>query len=156
MKQLHRGAAIVAALIAASRASAQQTPPSPHGRPRVPVVLAMVDSAMAAPSYRILRQNGGGVDVIVLGINADSAIFTNAVSELLLIRRSTGDTAAVEGEVRVRPNATTPSSAAPLPWANRVLGDLRAAGLREVPHVGRERVVRIWLPAQRHARGAQP
>jgi len=115
----------------------------------------MVDSTMTAPPFRILRYAGRGEDIIVLGANANLATVSDAVNRLLLIRRATGDTAAVDGEVRVYLNPT-PDSAPPLPWAERVLNDLLAADRSEVPHIGRERVVRIWLPAQRPVQHLQP
>lgn len=116
----------------------------------MPVVLAMDDSSMAAPGYRILRRaEGGPEDLIVFGSNADPSTFSEAVRSLVLIRRATGDTAAVGGEVRARRDANPAGPAAPFPWAERVLGDLRSADRREVPHVGRKRFVRIFLPAQR-------
>jgi hypothetical protein len=152
MSSLRRGTLILAVLAAASvtRAHAQQPAERSHGRERVPVVLAMADSAMAAPGYRILRRAGGGPeDLIVFGSNADPNTFSEAVRRLVLIRRATGDTATVSGEVRVSRDMNSAGPAAPFPWAERVLGDLRAADRREVPHVGRERVVRIFLPAQR-------
>ena len=141
-----------------TRGSAQQRAERPHGRERVPVVLAMADSAMAAPGYRILRRAGGGPeDLIVFGSNADPNTFSEAVRRLVLIRRATGDTATVSGEVRVNRDMNSAGPAAPFPWAERVLGDLRVADRREVPQVGRERVVRIFLPAQRvHAGHSHP
>ena len=152
MNSLHRVTMILAVLAAAGvmHAHAQQPAERPHGRERVPVVLAMDDSSIAAPGYRILRRAGGGPeDLIVFGSNADSSTFSEAVRSLVLIRRATGDTAAVGGEVRVRRDVNPAGPAAPFPWAERVLGNLRAADRREVPHVGRKRVVRIFLPAQR-------
>jgi hypothetical protein len=151
MNSLHRVTLILAVLAAGvTHAHAQQPAERPHGRERVPVVLAMTDSSMGAPGYRIFRRAGGGPeDLIVLGSNADPSTFSEAVRSLVLIRRANGDTAAVDGEVRLRRDANSAGPAAPFPWAERVLGDLRAADRREVPHVGRGRAVRIFLPAQR-------
>jgi len=151
MNSLRRGAKILAVLTAASvmHAHAQKPADRPHGRERVPVVLAMADSSIPAPGYRILRRAGGGPeDLIVFGSNADRNTLSEAVRRLVLIRRATGDTATVGGEVRVSIDTNSAGPAAPFPWAERVLGDLRVADRREVPHVGRERVVRIFLPAQ--------
>ncbi len=151
MNSLYRGALILAVLAAASvmHAHAQHPTRQPHERERVPVLLAMDDSSMTAPGYRILRRAGGGPeDLIVFGSNADATTLSEAVRRLVLIRRATGDTASVGGEVRISRD-TNPASPAPFPWAERVLRDLQSADRREVPRAGRERVVRIFLPPQR-------
>lgn len=115
----------------------------------------MMDSVMPAPGYRILRRNGGGAeDVIVFGSTADPSTFSEAIRSLALVRRVTGDTASVAGEVRVRPALSQQVTAAPLAWAERVLTDLRRADRVNVPQIGRQRIVRIWLPSERHR--AQP
>jgi hypothetical protein len=143
-------AAVVVALLITGRAAGQQN--VPHGRPRVPVVVAMLDSGLASPSgYRIQRRHGTG-DVIVLASNADAAIFSDAVRRLVLVRRATGDSASTTADVRVRGTSAPAIGGAPLPWADRVLSDLRAAERRQVPGLGRIRTVRIWLPAQRRPR----
>jgi hypothetical protein len=144
-----RGAAVLTALlVVAGRGNGQQN--APRGHPRVPVVVVMLDSALAAsPGYRIVRRHGGGPDdVIELAPTADAATFSDAVRRLMLVRRTTGDTASTGGEVRVRGGATPAGGGAALPWADRVLGDLRAADRRQVAGLGRVRTVRIWLPAQ--------
>jgi hypothetical protein len=152
MKRTIRGGAVLVALaLGVGRAGAQQD--GPHGRPRVPIIVAMLDSGLALPpGYRILRRHGGGPDdVIELTANADAATFSAAVRRLMLVRRVTGDTATAAGEVRMRGGGMESASggAFPLPWAGRVLSDLRAADRRRVPGLGRLRTVRIWLPAQR-------
>jgi hypothetical protein len=154
-----RGAAVLTALLAvAGRGNGQQG--SPRGHPRVPVVVVMLDSALAAPpGYRIVRRHGGGPgDVIELASTADAATFSDAVRRLMLVRRATGDTASTGGEVRGRGGATASGGGAPLLWADRVRGYLRAADRRQVPGLGRVRTVRIWLPAQRRTAegGARP
>src|SRR4051812_23273054 len=97
-----RVAVLAALAVGAGRAGAQQD--VPHGRPRVPVIVAMLDSGHAAPpGYRILRRHGGGPDdVIELTATADAATFSAAVRRLMLVRRATGDTASAAGEVRMR------------------------------------------------------
>jgi hypothetical protein len=139
---------------AGSRADAQEAS-RPHGQPRVPVLVALVDDTVSSPGYRIVRRHGTGPeDLIVLGRDADTLTFSRAVWNLMLIRRTTGDTASAAGEVRLRSGSP---SAAPrsLPWTTRVLTDLHRAEPAQLTGIGLARTLRLWLPAQRQ-RAAAP
>lgn len=141
----------VAILWPAGATSAQQG--QPPARPtRVPVSLALVDSARTGDApYRILRRaDVAPHDVILLRSGSDAAVLSEAVGNLLLIRAQTGDTARVNGVMRVQRARGAPGRAPRvLPWAGRVLNDLQLAPAREVPGVGSVPAVEIWLPPQR-------
>lgn len=116
---------------------------------RVPVWVAIAPEVQAEP-YRLLRFAGNAPhDVILLRSGADGATLTLAVEALLAARRTSGDASGTDAAVRVR--TTTQRARTPLPWADRVMRDVRVAEPREVPRVGRVQAVRIWLPAQ-HSR----
>lgn len=116
----------------------------------MPVALALVDSLPGDAPFRIVRRaNVSPLDVIVFRAGVDSISLSDAVEQLLLMRRMQGDTAETTGMVRVRrPN---PAGHAPrvLPWARRVMDDLHRAERKEIPGVGSARTVQIWLPPQR-------
>lgn len=150
----HRvGALLIAVgmLSPAGPGAAQQgqpaTPPT-----RVPVSIALVDSARTGDApYRILRRaDASPHDVILLRSSSDATVLSEAIDNLLLIRAQTGDTAKVNGAVRVK-RAQGASGRAPreFPWAGRVLNDLRQAQARDVPGLGNVPMVEIWLPPQR-------
>jgi hypothetical protein len=125
---------------------------------RIPVTVALVDALPAGSGpFAILRRVDAAVgDVILLPSDADAAALSDAVHTLVLVRREGGDTSARNATIRMRP--TTGSSdrrPVELPWAGRVLADVRTASPRTVPGVGTARTVRIWLPPQR-GRNAQP
>lgn len=140
---------VLAVLLGCAQTMDAQTN-APVPRARVPVTVALVDSLpMDDPGYRILRRAGGTPrDVILLRSAADGAIFSEAVRSLAVIRAVTGDTADASAFVRAHPSAGEPARTRVLPWAERVLNDLRSANPRVVPGVGRVRAVEFWLPAQ--------
>jgi hypothetical protein len=114
-----------------------------------------VDTLPSDAPFRILRRAGAEPgDVIVLSRAATGATLSQAVEQLLLIRRLQGDTARVTGSMRVRPRQEAPGRRARmLPWAGRVINDLHGAAPRTVGGVGTIPAVIIWLPPQ--ARRAQ-
>lgn len=116
---------------------------------RVPLTVALV-SELPRPgaAYEIQRRTtGSDRDVVLLLNSATPEQLSDAVRGMLTARQAGGDTATEAGTFRVRPHDGAARAA--LPWANRVLADLRAAHVRDVPGVGRVRAVRIWLPSQR-------
>lgn len=123
------------------------------GRPtRVPVVLALVDTLTGDAPFRILRRaEVTPHDVILFRVGADSATLSAAVHDLLSIRRVQGDTTrSGAGAVRVRqPVRTAAREVRMLPWARRVMEDLRRADRRVIAGVGAVPSVQIWLPPQR-------
>jgi hypothetical protein len=117
---------------------------------RVPVTLALVDSVPGGVPFRILRRaNASPSDVILFHVGADSAALSEAVAQLVLMRRLQGDTAGLAGMARVRRPNSRGRAPRVLPWAGRVINDLHLAGRREIAGVGTARTVEIWLPAQR-------
>lgn len=125
---------------------AQRTP----GRAptRVPLTVVLVpEMPRPGAAYEIQRRTtGNDLDVVLLLENATPEQLSDAVRGVLRARQGGGDTAQLAGTFRIRPHSG--SARAPLPWASRVLGDLRSAHPRVVPGVGRVRAVRIWLPPQ--------
>jgi hypothetical protein len=132
---------VLAVPVAAQPARAPARTPS-----RVPVTVAVVERLPypEAP-FIILRQSGS--DYVLLPLEADAALLTDAVNALLLARRQGGDQPTANAILRVRaPEGGR--ARRPLPWAARVLADLRRAPLLSVPGVGEVPAVQIWLPRQ--------
>ncbi len=122
---------------------------------RVPLTVVLV-SELPRPgaAYEVQRRTtGGDRDVVLLLETATPEQLSDAVRGVLTARQADGDTAMEARTFRVRPHNGVASAV--LPWANRVLADLRAAHVRDVPGVGRVRAVRIWLPSQRGGRSAK-
>lgn len=123
---------------------------------RVPLTVVLVaELPRPGAAYEIQRRTTGNDRDVVLLLNiATSEQLSDAVRGVLTARQVGGDTATERGTFRARPH--NGATRAVLPWASRVLADLRAAGVRDVPGVGRVRAVRIWLPSERrrsaHAR----
>jgi hypothetical protein len=143
---------LVAALLplSASTAVAQSTRPAP----RAPALVALSPDLRGAETpFRLVRFGGNSPrDVILLAPDADASIFTQAVEALMAVRRQSGEDASrVSATFRARRTQRRPRV---LPWAERVLRDVRGAAPREVPGVGRVRAVQIWLPSQRVGTGA--
>jgi hypothetical protein len=116
---------------------------------RVPLTIALV-SALPSPgaAYEIQRRTtGSDRDVVLLLETATPEQLSDAVRGVLAARLAGGDTATQPGLFRAKPRHGAPRVA--FPWANRVLTDLRAAHIRDLPGAGRMRAVRIWLPPQR-------
>ncbi len=120
---------------------------------RVPVTIALADSAALGDTpFRVLRRaDTSPRDVILLAPVADAAALSEAVGQLQTMRRVQGDVAAVTGAMRVRRpgNGRGPRM---LPWAPRVLQDLRRADARPLAGVGTVRNVQVWLPPTRRGR----
>ena len=114
---------------------------------RIAVTVAVVDALPAAQHpFALLRRTAAeGGDVILLPAGADADQLSDAVRALLAVRSRQGDEAAERGILRV----TAPGSRRPaLPWAARVLGDLRRTPPQALAGVGTARSVVIWLPPQ--------
>jgi hypothetical protein len=123
---------------------------------RVPVTVAVVERLPAGntePFLILRRADLDPRDVILLtSASADGRRLSSAVEQLLMNRAVRGDTAARTSAVRVRrrqPQAERPE----LPWAERVLREVRRAEPRLVAGVGVVRAIQIWLPPARPARG---
>jgi hypothetical protein len=123
----------------------------PSPRARVPVTVALVDRLPApdAPFVILRRTRATPADVILLPRDADATVLTDAVRALLLARRNAGgDVAAAPAVLRARFRSSGGNGRPLLPWAPRVLNDLRRAPVSELVGVGQVRSVQIWLPAQ--------
>lgn len=136
--------ALASAAVPPASCEAQQTQ---GARLRVPVWVAISPELQGtATPFRLARFAGDAPhDVILLAPDAGAAALTQAVEALLAVRRESGDVPAADATLRVR----RPPGARVLPWAPRVLRDVRAAAPRRLPGAGNLRAVRIWLPTQR-------
>jgi hypothetical protein len=115
------------------------------------VTLAIVDSTLTGEGFfRILRRaDQSPHDIILLRDDIDVAALSGAIESLLLIRGQTGDTAKVNGTTRIRRSGRDPERPSRvLPWAGRVLNDLRRAQPRTVAGVGIVPALEVWLPPQ--------
>jgi hypothetical protein len=122
-------------------------------RMRVPVTVALVERLQDygdGPAVILRRSDVAPRDVILLRAEAANAQqLSRVVFDLLAIRRQVGDTASITGAVRVRPQKGAPArTPRELPWAQRVVDDVRRAELQNIPGVGMVRAVQIWLPPQ--------
>jgi hypothetical protein len=126
---------------------------------RAPVLVALVESLPGPePRFRIIRIAGEPVQhAILLPADASPGLLSSAVEALRLVWAHTPDQSADSPGASYRLRSGTTDSAArrgTLPWAERVIADLRAEPERNVPGVGRARAVRIWLvPLPRAAMG---
>jgi hypothetical protein len=121
---------------------------------RVPVTVALVERTEnygGDPVVLLRRTDLSPRDVILLREDtATGKQLSEAVLDLLNIRGQMGDTASMTAAVRVRPHTGAPGRARrELPWAQRVVNDVRKAELQTIPGVGTVRAVQIWLPPQR-------
>lgn len=126
--------------------------------PRVPVTIALVDqhpfgSERSAISRRTPGTYADGLcaDLILITRTAMTPrALTLAVQDLLAVRRIEGDAAESNRVMRIRPtqNREARANGSVLPWAGRVLDDLRAAQPRAIEGLGNARTLKIWLPRQ--------
>jgi hypothetical protein len=109
-------------------------------------------SAVGDAGFRILRRaDTPPHDIILLAPGADASALSEALAQLQTMRQVQGDTAAATGAMRVsRPGKGRGPRM--LPWAPRVLQDLRRAAARPVAGVGTVPSVQVWLPPTRRAR----
>ena len=126
-------------------------PRSPRAPARVPVTVALVEQLPYPDAPFIILRQLTGSDYILLPADADAALLTDAVNALLLARQRGGDRAPADALLRLRAPERV-RGARPLPWAARVLADLRNAPRRSVPRVGQAPAVQIWLPPQSRPR----
>jgi len=117
---------------------------------RIPVTIAVVErlSVAGAPFLVLRRTDVAPRDVILLPTGADARLLSEAVQTLLVARQAGGDTAVASAALRVRPQRGRTSQRPVLPWAQRVLADLRRAEARPIEGVGSVPTVEIWLPRQ--------
>ncbi|MDB4948856.1 MAG: hypothetical protein JWM27_1505 [Gemmatimonadetes bacterium] len=125
---------------------------------RVPVTVALVDELPVADVPFLVQRRPALAphDIVLLRTGATAAQLSEAIRTLLAARQAGGDLPAVNGFVRMRPHAAPAANAAPrrqLPWAERVMRDVRKAPMMQIEGIGRGRAVQIWLPPQ-HGRRA--
>jgi hypothetical protein len=126
---------------------------------RVPVTVALMgELPMAGVPFLVQRRPAlAPHDVILLRTGTTAAQLSEAIQTLLVARQAGGDLPAVKGFVRMRPHGARTANTSPrkpLPWAERVLRDVRKAPTVQVDGIGRVRAVQIWLPPQHGGRPA--
>jgi hypothetical protein len=129
-------------------ASAQPDHGTGRSAPRIPVLLAVVDTLPdAEPRFRIVTLAGESArDVVLLPENATPELLATAVETLRMVWAGAGDASYTPtGMFRRAPGETETRSPRMLPWGERVINDLRHARERHVPGVGHVRTVQIWL-----------
>lgn len=122
---------------------------------RIAVTVALSNEGTQVSSPFVILRRAGGTprDVILLRDDVASAqILSQAIFMLAAARREEGDTAQAPHRLRGTVVKSSREAARELPWANRVLADLRVKDSLPVPGVGRTRAIEIWLPPQ-HRRG---
>ncbi|HEU4455861.1 MAG TPA: hypothetical protein VFR81_22540 [Longimicrobium sp.] len=148
---------LFAAILLLPVSGAGQAARAPGAPTRVPVTVVLVERlpVPGAPFLVLRRVDAAPRDVILLPAGADARLLSEAVQTLLVARQAGGDTAAATATMRVRPQRGRTSQRPVLPWAQRVLNDLRRAEARAVEGVGSVPAVEIWLPPQSRRRAAR-
>jgi hypothetical protein len=148
------GAVLLGSVLLGQTAVAQEERAVQGGR-RVPAWIALTsDPIPGGEPFVVLRGVGPArEDILLLSQSADASHLSNAVRTLLTSRSAQGDTATQPGTFRMRGQQGRAAEPANLPWAERVVSDVRRVPLRMFPGVGRVRAIRIWLPAVGRARG---
>lgn len=117
---------------------------------RSPVLIAVVDTLPdTAPRFRVVRAAGESRrEMLLLPADATPDLLTAALETLRVLWAGGGDDASVAVGGAMFRRATASAENRPvrvLPWADRVLRDLRETHPRHVPGVGHVRAVQIWL-----------
>jgi hypothetical protein len=147
-------AAIVAACLAhcpeGNKLLAQEA--AAASRARTSVLIVLVDELPhGSEAFEILRRAEiVPHDVILLRSDAGAAELTAAVRTLMAARQQGGDDPERSVVLRKRRSAASPPGRS-LPWAPRVLNDLRQARAIDVRGVGMRPAVEIWLPSRRRS-----
>lgn len=115
---------------------------------RIPVLVALSDTASFREGGLILRRKSPTNDVILLSADATGAELAAAIYSLNVIRDVSGDTAVIPGMLRTnsrRPKswATTEDIA-----AERFLIRLRKSDYRMVDGIGRVKAATLYLPSK--------
>lgn len=144
-KAVLRVIAMTAALAASPLAAQQPSAARAENRPsmRVPVTVALVETLPGGIRRFEIVRDPQARDVILLPENASNADLSAAVHTLFMTRLRSGD--AASQSTRLRSNGPVPGRN--IPWAGRVLRDLRHAPTRSLAGIGTARAVDIWLPA---------
>lgn len=121
--------------------------------PRVPVTVAIVEEFVLADAPFVIHRSPGRAqqDVILLRADADEHTFSEAIRALLLSRRHGGDAPTTQSLLRTQRPPNGYGTLATLPWASRVLTDLRVANPTHLEGIGTVKAVEIWLPRQNRA-----
>jgi hypothetical protein len=122
--------------------------------PRIPMTVALVAQLPRAgePFAVLRRMDAAPHDVILIPESATAELLSDAIQTLVVARQASGDLPGFTGYVRTKPHGQQATHRRTLPWAGRVLGDVRKAEPAELTGIGRVRSVQIWLPPQ-HAQG---
>jgi hypothetical protein len=120
---------------------------------RVPVSVVLTSSFPYSGDVVILRRPELiPSDLIVMRAEAATpAIFSEAVRDLLDIRRIAGDSPQAGALLRSR-LGDSKSRRNPLPWSERVLTDARAKPFEAYAEFSNAQLIQIWLPAKKKAK----
>ena len=123
--------------------------PAGHA-PRFPATVVLVDNLpVPGASFVVTRRPDlTPADLILVHANTTPAQLSDAVRTLLAARQASGDVPITQATIRMRPQQQSQRVRKDFPWVPRVLADLRKAGGRTIPGVGRARAVDILLPSQ--------
>jgi hypothetical protein len=146
-----RALALVLLLTVAMAAGLRAQDSAPHSISRIPVTVVLVAQLpMADEPYAVLRRTDVAPhDVILIPEGATPALLSEAIQTLMFARQASGDMPSFTGYIRVKPHQRQVAQRRQLPWAGRVLADVRNAEPAELTGIGRARSVQIWLPPQR-------
>jgi hypothetical protein len=141
---------LFAAIVFPSVPAGGQAASAPGAPTRVPVTVVLVERLPVAGAPFVVQRRPGAAqqDVILLPAGGGAELFSEAVQMLLVARQAGGDTPVTAATMRVRPQRGRNAPRRVLPWAHRVLNDLRRAEARPVEGIGNVQAVEIWLPRQ--------
>jgi hypothetical protein len=141
---------LFAAVLLLPVSGAGQAARAPGAPTRVPVTVVLVERLPVPGAPFVVQRRPGAAqqDVILLPASADAQLFSEAVQMLLVARQAGGDTPVTAATMRVRPQRGRNTPQRVLPWAQRVLNDLRRAEARPVEGIDSVQAVEIWLPRQ--------
>lgn len=134
----------IGSMLFSATAGAQPERNVPGDGSRAPVLIAVVDTL---PDFRIIRLPGESVrQAVLLPSSATPEMLTEALETLRVVWARDDDRMNAPGMMMRRVTRTAAlRTRIVLPWAERVLHDLRDAHRRRVPGVGDVRAVQIWL-----------
>ena len=114
---------------------------------RIPVSVVLTSDFPYSGDVVILRRpEAVPSDLIVMRTEtATPEAFSEAVRNLIDIRRVSGDSPQANALLRTH-SSDSKARRKPLPWSQRVLGDLRAKPIETFNEFTNAQVIEIWLP----------
>lgn len=126
------------------------------GGRRVPVVIRLT-SALTDATFLIKRNPPGmNGDVIELSESSSANDLSTAVQMLMQVRKIDGDTGTGSKTFRLHSAEVRGRVIPILPWANRVIGDLKKIAAAERAASRGNGSLKIWLPPQKKRSAPTP